>query len=171
MEFTHFDDQGNALMVDVGDKAQTKREAVARGSIFMSSQCFQKVKEGTVAKGDVLGLARAAGIMGAKKTWDLIPLCHILNLTKLTIDFTLNESTGGIEAACTARTTGKTGVEMEALTGVSVALLTIYDMCKAVDKTMEIGNIYLERKSGGKSGEFVNPRSANKKEELKDNEV
>ncbi len=158
MEFTHFDEQGNALMVDVGDKEETKREAVARGSIFMNARCFQMVKEGSMAKGDVLGVARVAGIMGAKRTSDLIPLCHILNLTKLTIDFTLKEETKEIEASCTARTMGKTGVEMEALTGVSVALLTVYDMCKAVDKTMEIGKIYLERKSGGKSGEFVNPR-------------
>lgn len=159
MEFTHFDSEGNALMVDVGDKENTRREAVAKGSIFMSRQCFQKVKEKTMAKGDVLGVARIAGIMGAKRTSELIPLCHILNLTKLSIEFTLIEEKNEIAAACTARTTGKTGVEMEALTGVSVALLTVYDMCKAVDKTMEIGRIYLERKTGGKSGEFVNPRS------------
>ena len=158
MEFTHFDEQGNALMVDVGDKADTKREAVAKGSIFMSSECLKKVAEGTMAEGDVLGVARVAGIMGAKRTSDLIPLCHILNLTKLTIDFTIIEENHEIQAACTARTTGRTGVEMEALTGVTVALLTIYDMCKAVDKTMELGNIYLEHKSGGKSGEFHNPR-------------
>lgn len=159
MEFTHFDEQGNALMVDVGDKADTKREAVAKGSIFMSPECLKKVMEGTMAKGDVLGVARVAGIMGAKRTSDLIPLCHILNLTKLTIDFTVLKETHEIQAACTARTTGKTGVEMEALTGVTVALLTIYDMCKAVDKTMELGNIYLEHKSGGKSGDFNNPRA------------
>ena len=119
---------------------------------------LKEVKEGTMAKGDVLGVARVAGIMGAKKTSELIPLCHLLNLTKLTVDFTIKEETNEIEAACTARTTGKTGVEMEALTGVNIALLTIYDMCKAVDKSMEMGNIYLEHKSGGKSGEFVNPR-------------
>ena len=160
MEFTHFDDQGNALMVDVGDKSETKREAVARGSIFMSPQCLEKVAQGTMAKGDVLGVARVAGIMGAKRTSDLIPLCHILNLTKLTVDFTIKKESNEIEAVCTARTTGKTGVEMEALTGVSVALLTVYDMCKAVDKSMEIGDIYLEHKSGGKSGEFHNPRCA-----------
>ena len=152
MEFTHFDDQGNALMVDVGDKAETKREAVARGSIFMSPQCLEKVAQGT--------MARVAGIMGAKRTSELIPLCHILNLTKLTVDFTIKKESNEIEAVCTARTTGKTGVEMEALTGVSVALLTVYDMCKAVDKSMEIGDIYLEHKSGGKSGEFHNPRCA-----------
>ncbi len=160
MEFTHFDDQGNCLMVDVGDKAETKREAVARGSIFMSPQCLEKVAQGTMAKGDVLGVARVAGIMGAKRTSELIPLCHILNLTKLTVDFTIKKESNEIEAVCTARTTGKTGVEMEALTGVSVALLTVYDMCKAVDKSMEIGDIYLEHKSGGKSGEFHNPRCA-----------
>jgi len=141
MEFTHFDENGNALMVDVSEKAETKREATARGSIYMSPECLKKVKEGTMAKGD-----------------ELIPLCHLLNLTKLTVDFTIKEETNEIEAACTARTTGKTGVEMEALTGVNIALLTIYDMCKAVDKSMEMGNIYLEHKSGGKSGEFVNPR-------------
>ena len=159
MEFTHFDEQGNALMVDVGEKADTKREAVAKGSIFMSSECLKKVVEGTMAKGDVLGVARGAGIMGAKRTSDLIPLCHILNLTKLSIDFTIVEENCEIQASCTARTTGKTGVEMEALTGVTVALLTIYDMCKAVDKTMELGTIYLDRKSGGKSGDFHNPRT------------
>ena len=158
MEFTHFDENGNALMVDVSEKAETKREATARGSIYMSPQCLKKVEEGTKAKGDVLGVARVAGIMGAKKTSELIPLCHLLNLTKLTVDFTIKEETNEIEAVCTARTTGKTGVEMEALTGVNIALLTIYDMCKAVDKSMEMGNIYLEHKSGGKSGEFVNPR-------------
>ena len=158
MEFTHFDENGNALMVDVSEKAETKREATARGSIYMSTQCLKKVEEGTMAKGDVLGVARVAGIMGAKKTSELIPLCHLLNLTKLTVDFTIKEETNEIEAVCTARTTGKTGVEMEALTGVNIALLTIYDMCKAVDKSMEMGNIYLEHKSGGKSGEFVNPR-------------
>lgn len=158
MEFTHFDENGNALMVDVSEKAETKREATARGSIYMSSECLKKVKEGTMAKGDVLGVARVAGIMGAKKTSELIPLCHLLNLTKLTVDFTIKEETNEIEAACTARTTGKTGVEMEALTGVNIALLTIYDMCKAVDKSMEMGNIYLEHKSGGKSGEFFNSR-------------
>lgn len=158
MEFTHFDENGNALMVDVSEKAETKREATARGSIYMSPKSLKKVEEGTMAKGDVLGVARVAGIMGAKKTSELIPLCHLLNLTKLTVDFTIKEETNEIEAVCTARTTGKTGVEMEALTGVNIALLTIYDMCKAVDKSMEMGNIYLEHKSGGKSGEFVNPR-------------
>ena len=154
MEFTHFDEQGNARMVDVGDKADTKREAVARGTIFMSPQCLDMVSRGTMAKGDVLGVARVAGIMGAKRTSDLIPLCHILNLTKLNVDFTIKKEINGIEAVCTARTTGKTGVEMEALTAASVAALTIYDMCKAVQKDMVIGPVRLLAKSGGKSGDF-----------------
>ncbi len=124
------------------------------GNISMSRECFDKVRGGTIQKGDVLGVARVAGIMGAKKTSELIPLCHLLNLTKLAIDFELIPERCQIRALCTAKTTGKTGVEMEALTGVSVALLTIYDMCKAVDKTMEIGEIMLLQKSGGKSGDF-----------------
>lgn len=157
MEFTHFDGEGNAWMVDVSEKKDTVREAVAAGSIFMSAECFEKVRTGGMAKGDVLGVARIAGIMGAKKTSDLIPLCHILNLTKLSVEFELHEERHEIRAFCTAKTTGRTGVEMEALTGVSTALLTIYDMCKAVDKTMEIGQIALLRKSGGKSGDFVRP--------------
>ena len=157
MEFTHFDGEGNAWMVDVSEKKETIREAVAAGSIFMSAECFEKVRTGGMAKGDVLGVARIAGIMGAKKTSDLIPLCHILNLTKLSVEFELHEEKYEIRAFCTAKTTGRTGVEMEALTGVSTALLTIYDMCKAVDKTMEIGQIALLRKSGGKSGDFVRP--------------
>lgn len=161
MEFTHFDEQGNARMVDVGEKADTRREAVAQGSIFMSRECFSMVSRGDMKKGDVLGVARVAGIMGAKRTSELIPLCHLLSLTKLSVDFTLKEETCEIQARCTARTTGKTGVEMEALTGVSVALLTIYDMCKAVDKTMEMGNIGLLEKSGGKSGDFKNMKLRN----------
>lgn len=157
MNFTHFDEQGNAWMVDVGGKADTRRQAVARGSIFMSRECLEKVMNGGMTKGDVLGVARVAGIMGAKRCSDLIPLCHPLSLTKLSIDFEVVEESREIRAFCTACTTGKTGVEMEALTGVSVALLTIYDMCKAVDKTMEIGGICLVEKSGGKSGDFHNP--------------
>lgn len=170
MEFTHFDEQGNAWMVDVGEKADTMREATAKGSIWMSRECLDRILEGTMKKGDVLGVARIAGIMGAKRTADLIPLCHHLNLTKLSVEFTVLEGTlecsgqedgsknCGIQAVCIARTFGKTGVEMEALTGVSTALLTIYDMCKAVDRSMQIGNIYLEHKSGGKSGEFFHGR-------------
>ena len=166
MEFTHFDSKGNAWMVDVSEKADTAREALAQGSIFMSGECFQKVKDGAMKKGDVLGTARIAGIMGAKKTSELIPLCHILNLTKLAVDFELIDETCEIRAFCTAKTTGKTGVEMEALTGVSVALLTIYDMCKAVDKTMEIGEICLLEKSGGKSGLFRNPHRKHSRKEI-----
>ncbi len=158
MEFTHFDEQGNARMVDVGEKEDTRREAVAQGSIFMSRECFDLVSCGNMKKGDVLGVARVAGIMGAKRTSELIPLCHLLNLTKLSVDFTLKEETCEIQARCTARTTGKTGVEM---TGVSVALLTIYDMCKAVDKTMELGRIGLLEKEGGKSGTFKNLKLLN----------
>ncbi|MBQ8986434.1 MAG: cyclic pyranopterin monophosphate synthase MoaC [Lachnospiraceae bacterium] len=157
MDFTHFDGDGNAWMVDVSGKKETERVAVARGSIFMSRECFVKVRDGGMKKGDVLGVARVAGIMGAKKTSELIPLCHILNLTKLAVDFELHEEHNEIRAFCTAKTTGRTGVEMEALTGVSTALLTVYDMCKAVDKTMEIGKIRLCTKKGGKSGDFVHP--------------
>ncbi len=144
-------------MVDVSGKKETERVAVARGSIFMSRECFVKVRDGGMKKGDVLGVARVAGIMGAKKTSELIPLCHILNLTKLAVDFELHEENNEVRAFCTAKTTGRTGVEMEALTGVSTALLTVYDMCKAVDKTMEIGKIRLCTKKGGKSGDFVHP--------------
>lgn len=151
-EFTHFDSQGNAIMVDVSDKAETQREAKASGWIRMSRQTFDMVREGSMKKGDVLGVARIAGITGAKKTSDLIPLCHILNLTKVEIDFSLQEENSRIEAICTVKTTGRTGVEMEALTGVSTALLTIYDMCKAAEKGMEIGNIHLIYKAGGESG-------------------
>ncbi len=150
-EFTHFNGQGDAIMVDVSQKPETLREAVAEGRISMNAECFQKVKDGKMGKGDVLGVARIAGIMGAKKTAELIPLCHILNLSKVEIDFTIEEESQSILAICTVRTVGKTGVEMEALTGVHVALLTIYDMCKAVDKTMRMDGIHLCRKTGGKS--------------------
>ena len=152
-EFSHFNQAGEAVMVDVSEKETTDRVAVAAGEISMSAECYQKVTAGDMKKGDVLGVARIAGIMGAKKTSELIPLCHILQLTKAEIDFRFP---GGnrIEVVCTTKTTGKTGVEMEALTGVSTALLTIYDMCKAVDRSMEIGNIRLLEKSGGKSGTY-----------------
>lgn len=157
MEFTHFDQNGEAIMVDVGAKKETERIAVARGSISMSKECYQKVVEGSMKKGDVLGVARIAGIMGAKKTSELIPLCHILNLTSVKVEFRFCEEEYKIIASCTVKTVAKTGVEMEALTGVNICLLTIYDMCKAVDKTMEISDIYVSKKSGGKSGNFVNP--------------
>ena len=160
MDFTHFDPGGKAWMVDVGEKEDTLREAVAEGMIRMNRECFERVAQGSMEKGDVLGTARIAGIMGAKKTAGLIPLCHILNLTKLAVRFELLPEECAVRAVCTAGTVGKTGAEMEALTGVSCALLTIYDMCKAMDKAMEIGNIRLVRKSGGKSGCFVNPNAA-----------
>ncbi len=151
MEFTHFDDAGQAVMVDVGGKAETDRTAVACGRIRMSQECLNKVKAGTMKKGDVLAVARVAGIMATKKTAELIPLCHPLALTKVTLEFEIIAATREIEAVCTAECTGRTGVEMEALTGVTTALLTIYDMCKAVDKQMEIGTVHLREKTGGKS--------------------
>lgn len=151
-EFTHFNEQGHAVMVDVSEKSDTVREATAMGRISMSQECFEKVKTGGMKKGDILGTARIAGIMGAKRTSELIPLCHILNLSKVMIEFEYIEAACEIEARCTAKTVGKTGVEMEALTGVQVALLTIYDMCKAVDKGMCMKDIRLLEKTGGKSG-------------------
>ncbi len=156
MDFTHFDNEGNAIMVDVSNKNITSRTALAKGSIYLSQECYDKVKEGKMKKGDVLSVARIAGIMGAKKTSELIPLCHNIPLTKLTIDFEMVDDSCEIKATCLAKTNAQTGVEMEALTGIQIALLTIYDMCKAVDKAMEIGNIYLEKKTGGKSGTFIN---------------
>lgn len=154
-EFTHIDAKGNAVMVDVTDKAVTSRTAVATGRIAMSEACYAAVKAGTMKKGDVLGVAQIGGIMGAKKTSELIPLCHILQLTKCGVTFILHDATREIEAQCVVRCSGKTGVEMEALTGVSTALLTVYDMCKAVDKAMVIKNVHLVEKEGGKSGHFV----------------
>ncbi len=151
-EFTHFNEKGQAVMVDVSEKQDTTRQAIASGKIYMSEECYNKVKAGSMKKGDVLGVARIAGIMGAKKTSDLIPLCHILNLSKVEIDFRLDDKKHAIEAVSIVKTTGKTGVEMEALTAVNISLLTIYDMCKAVDKGMVIGDIMLMEKSGGKSG-------------------
>lgn len=153
--FTHFDSNGNAIMVDVTDKEITERTAVAAGNILVSKEVFEAIKNVTVKKGDVLGTARIAGIMAAKKTSDLIPMCHPLMLTKVTIDFELEEESHGIKCICTAKLSGKTGVEMEALTGVSVALLTIYDMCKAMDRAMIISDIHLVEKKGGKSGHFI----------------
>lgn len=151
-DFTHFNSHGEAWMVDVSDKEDTNRTATAVGTIYMSEECFDKIVKGDVSKGDVLSVARVAGIMAAKKTSELIPLCHIINLTKVEIEFEMGSSS--ITAKCTAKTVGRTGVEMEALTGVNIALLTIYDMCKAVDKRMHIENVHLEKKSGGKSGDF-----------------
>ena len=154
-EFTHFDDQGNAIMVDVGGKKATHREASAAGTISMSPQAFEMVKSGTMLKGDVLGIARVAGIMGAKKVDSLIPLCHPLLISKINIDFSYLEDDHTIEIVATVGMSGQTGVEMEALTAVSIAALTIYDMCKAVDKSMVISDIRLLKKTGGKSGTYV----------------
>ena len=157
MELTHFDEAGNAVMVDVSAKAPTVREAVAAGTITVNGACFAAIRDGTAKKGDVLGVARVAGIMAAKRTSDLIPLCHPLPITRASVDFTLLPETSQVEAVCTVSCTGPTGVEMEALTGATVALLTIYDMCKAVDRGMTIGGVYLRRKSGGRSGLIENP--------------
>lgn len=158
-EFTHFDQNGNAIMVDVTDKAVTERIAVAEGSIAVNEEVFDAISNHTAAKGDVLGTARIAGIMAAKRTSDLIPMCHPLMLTKVSIDFELDKGRHCVKCICTAKLSGKTGVEMEALTGVSVALLTIYDMCKAMDKSMEMSSIRLVEKQGGKSGHFINPNT------------
>lgn len=154
-KLSHFDASGSAVMVDVSEKPVTARQAVARGIITMNAAAFAAVRDGTAQKGDVLGVARIAGIMAAKRTSELIPLCHPLPLSKLTVDFHLLPEQQAVEAVCTARTIGVTGVEMEALTGVSAALLTIYDMCKAVDKGMELGEIHLVEKTGGKSGHYM----------------
>lgn len=155
-DFTHFDAAGNAIMVDVSDKNANVRTAVALGSLLVSKEIYEKITAGTVQKGDVLGVARVAGIMAAKRTSDLIPLCHILPLTKCSLDFDLQEADGQffVNAACTVKTVAQTGVEMEALTGVNIALLTIYDMCKALDKRMRIVDVHLAFKTGGKSGDF-----------------
>jgi len=143
-------------MVDVSGKEPTERLAIAKGRIFVNDAVMEAVRGGTAAKGDVLGVARVAGIMATKRTSDLIPMCHPLMLSKCAVDFELFPEENAIEATCTVKVSGKTGVEMEALTGTSVALLTIYDMCKAIDKTMTITDVHLVRKEGGKSGLFVN---------------
>ncbi len=153
--FTHFDENGNAVMVDVGKKAETERVATAAGNIMLSEKAFDLVRTGSMKKGDVLGIARVAGILGAKKVDELVPLAHPLLISKITVDFELKEENHSIDIFATVGITGKTGVEMEALTAVSVAALTIYDMCKAVDKTMTIGEIRLLKKTGGKSGTYL----------------
>jgi cyclic pyranopterin phosphate synthase len=154
-ELTHLDDQGAARMVDIGDKAVTARIAVARAVVSMQPRTFDLLQRGAHKKGDVLAVARIAGIQGAKKCADLIPLCHPLMLTSIEIDFTLAPQSSQVTIESTCKVTGKTGVEMEALTAASVAALTIYDMCKAVDKDMEIHGITLLRKEGGKSGPWL----------------
>ncbi|NMG44396.1 cyclic pyranopterin monophosphate synthase MoaC [Aromatoleum toluvorans] len=152
---THFDAQGQAHMVDVGDKSETRRVAIARGSISMKPDTFAMVKSGSAKKGDVLGIARIAAIQASKRTSDLIPLCHPIPLTRVAVEFELDEAQSRIDCSVTAETVGRTGVEMEALTAVNVALLTIYDMCKAVDRGMRMDGIQLMEKLGGKSGHWV----------------
>lgn len=158
-KLTHFDLEGNAIMVDVSEKNITQRVAIAKGKIYVNKAVIEAIVNDTVKKGDVLGVARVAGIMGVKKTSDLIPMCHPLMIAKCSIDFDVNEEKNYIESICTVKVNGKTGVEMEALTGVNIALLTIYDMCKAIDKTMEITEVHLVKKTGGKSGDFINEKS------------
>ena len=155
MEMTHFDSAGNAIMVDISDKPVTERTAVAEGIIRMSAECFEKVQNGEHKKGDVLGAARIAGIMGAKRTSELIPLCHNIGLTSVSLNFEMLEEEHAVKTICSVSCEGKTGAEMEALTGVNIALLTIYDMCKAVDKSMTMEGIRLTAKSGGKSGDYA----------------
>lgn len=157
-KFNHFDSKGNAIMVDVSEKNATERTAIAKGKIYVNSEVMDAVLNQTVKKGDVLGVARVAGIMGVKRTSDLIPMCHPLMISKCSVDFDINKEKNYIEAICTVKVEGKTGVEMEALTGVNITLLTIYDMCKAIDKTMEISDIHLLKKTGGKSGDFLNEK-------------
>ncbi|MDA8234240.1 MAG: cyclic pyranopterin monophosphate synthase MoaC [Clostridia bacterium] len=152
MSLTHFDESGRARMVDVSGKDDTAREAIAQAEIRMKKETLQLIKEGRLAKGDVLGVAQVGGIMGVKQTGNLIPMCHPLLITGTNLDFRIDEENSRVLVESRVRTTGKTGVEMEALTGVTVAALTIYDMCKAVDKDMVIGNIRLIEKIGGKSG-------------------
>jgi cyclic pyranopterin phosphate synthase len=152
--FTHFDQAGNALMVDVSDKAVTARTATARARVVMQAATLAMIREGSARKGDVLGVARLAGIMGAKRTADLIPLCHPLPITSVKVDLDIDQAAGAVEIVATVRTTGQTGVEMEALTAASVAALTVYDMCKAVDRSMRIEALRVTHKDGGKSGAF-----------------
>jgi cyclic pyranopterin phosphate synthase len=153
-ELTHFDADGKAHMVNVGDKPVTDRVAVARGEISMAAETLARIQDGGFGKGDVLGVARLAGIMGAKQTSSLIPLCHPLGLDHVAVDLEVDSKLPGVRITATCRVTGRTGIEMEAMTAVSVAALTIYDMCKAVDRGMVIGAIRLTHKSGGKSGDF-----------------
>ncbi len=154
-DFNHFDGAGNAVMVDVSGKDVTVREASARGSIAMRPETLRAISDGAVKKGDVLSIARVAGIMAAKRTFELIPLCHPLILDSCRVEFEFDEENCAVEAVCSVRAAGRTGVEMEALTGVTAALLTIYDMCKSADRGMEIRSVRLTRKSGGKSGEYT----------------
>jgi cyclic pyranopterin monophosphate synthase len=155
--FTHFDDKGQAHMVDVSDKEQTARIATARATITMLPETLALIMDGGIGKGDVLGVARLAGIMAAKRTADLIPLCHPLALSKVSVELTCDPDRNAVDIEATCKLKGRTGVEMEALTAASIAALTVYDMCKAVDRGMTVGNVHLVHKSGGKSGEWNAP--------------
>ena len=155
-KLTHLDESGRARMVDVGAKDDTERLAIAKGEIVMKAETLALIRDGQIKKGDVLSIAQVAGIMAAKKTSELIPLCHPIALTKIDVDLSIDETLPGLQIVATAKTIGKTGVEMEALTAVSVAALTVYDMAKAAEKTMKIQNIRLVEKHGGKSGDIVN---------------
>ncbi len=155
-DFSHFNDYGHARMVDVSAKNDTARTAIAAGRVRVNLETFKLIKTGGMKKGDVLGTAQIAGIMGAKKTSDIIPMCHPIMLSGVDIEFTMNEALCSVDIIATAKCTGATGVEMEALTAVSVAALTVYDMCKAVQRDMQITDIRLLRKTGGKSGDFIN---------------
>ena len=153
-DLTHLDKDGNAIMVDVGDKDSTERTATAAGSIYMEPETLKLITDKGVKKGDVLSVAQLAGIMGAKRTPDLIPLCHPLTLTSVKVELTCDDSRNAVDVSATCKLSGQTGVEMEALTAVSVAALTVYDMCKSIDRAMRISDIRLIHKAGGKSGEF-----------------
>lgn len=155
MKLTHFDEQGNARMVDVGEKKETERMAIAEGFIKVNDQIIDEIQNNKIKKGDVLTVAQLAGIMGAKRTSDLIPLCHPLALTNVKVFCSLIPAENLVRVEATVKTIGQTGVEMEALTAVQIALLTVYDMCKALDKSMVIGPVQLLRKMGGKSGDFI----------------
>ncbi|WP_264174701.1 cyclic pyranopterin monophosphate synthase MoaC [Clostridium estertheticum] len=154
MEFTHINEEGRAKMVDVSEKIDTVREAIAVGSISMKTETLEKIKNGSILKGDVLAVAQVGGIMGAKSTSQIIPMCHAIMISGCNISFKIDFENSKIDITATTKTVGKTGIEMEALTAVSVAALTIYDMCKAIDRGMVINNIMLVKKSGGKSGIF-----------------
>ena len=160
-ELTHLDEHGRARMVDVTDKGDTVRQATARGEVRMRPETLALIERGEVAKGDVLGIAQVAGIMAAKRTPDLIPLCHPLPISGVAMELRCNRARSAVEISATVKVTARTGVEMEALTAVAVAALTVYDMCKAVDKDMEIGEIHLVHKVGGKSGEYFRSGAGN----------
>ncbi|GMR04207.1 MAG: cyclic pyranopterin monophosphate synthase MoaC [Thermodesulfobacteriota bacterium] len=155
MGLTHIDESGKAKMVDVGAKGVTERTAVASGRVLMKKETLELIRANEIKKGDVLGVARVAGIMAAKKTPEIIPLCHPLNITSVAVEFATSDEPPAVEITATAKVSSRTGVEMEALSAVAVSALTIYDMCKAVDREMELTEIRLEKKSGGKSGDFV----------------